>query len=116
MKKLSFSALLFLTIFLAKEASDTPAKKCKHYEIPLTVTSTNLIFGPRFANNYDMTDYFQHLTSGTVTIDFHPFTDVDNQTATYTISGTFCTPRNESSVHKKIFLIATHGINSDRRY
>ncbi len=114
--KLSLSNFLFLAISLVKATRAPPAKECEDYEITLTVASANFIFEPRFANNYDVTDYFQDLTSRTAATDFNPFTGVENQTATYTISGTFCTPRDASAAHKKTVLIATHGINADRRY
>ena len=112
---LSLSLGFLFATCLAKATSLTPAKECEDYEFPLTVTSANFIFGPRFTNNYDVVDYFQGLTSRTAATAFDPFTGIENQTATYVISGTFCTPRDLSAAHKKTVLLATHGINADRR-
>jgi len=114
--RFSVSILFFLAATLVEGAPHKSSKICVDYDIPLTVTSENFIFGPRFADNFDVVDFFQNLTSRTAATDFNPFTGKENQTASYTVSGTFYTAKDGSAAHKKTVLVATHGLNADKKY
>jgi DsbC/DsbD-like thiol-disulfide interchange protein len=104
----------FIPLALATTVHQTPKKACTDYTVPLTVTSTNLVFGlPKFKDNYDATDFFVTLTQRTAADNFHPFKGIKNETATYKLSGTFCTPKNGGD-RKATVLIATHGLNFGR--
>jgi len=121
---LSTAATLLLALLLPSTAHPTspasppPLKKCTDYTIPLTITSNNLVFGfPKFQNNFDVADFVDTLTSrNTTTADSTVAPTRENVTATYTISGTFCTPAGGPVRGKKTVLLATHGLGFDRSY
>lgn len=93
-------------------------KVCHDYKIPLTVTSENFVYDlPQFADNYDVVDWVSNFGSRTASVDFQPFSSTSqNQTASYTISATFCTPKDPKAAYKDTVLFATHGLNFDKRY
>jgi hypothetical protein len=110
------SLLVAAAAFSPVLSTSTRSKKsCQDYKIPITVTSQNFIFGPpTFKNDYDLTDFVTDLASRTAPTDFHPFSGQENQTATYTIAGTFCTPKDSKAKHKSTVILATHGLNFNR--
>ncbi|KAL7904240.1 Alpha/Beta hydrolase protein [Trichoderma velutinum] len=113
--KLSTLGLAFLLSTLVSATSSKPLKSCTDYDIPVTVTSTNFLFGPRFENNFELIDFLTALTSRDNST-FHPFTGTATQTNTYTISGTFCAPSDSKVQKKDTVLLLTHGLGFDRSY
>jgi hypothetical protein len=89
-------------------------KTCIEYSIPVTVTSENWIWSyPLFRSNYEVVNFITDSQARTAATDFKPFSGLQNQTASYTIGATLCTPKGYS---KKTLLLATHGLNFDRSY
>jgi len=113
--KLSVFFAILLLVMLVSATATTPAKSCQDFNIPVTVTSKNYIFGPRFDDDFDLVD-LTDLNSRTADITLHPFTGVENQTGSYTISATFCTPRDDHAPKKDPVLLLSHGLNFDRSY
>ncbi len=96
--------------------SYTAVAQCMNYTIPLTVTSDNFVFNiSKFENNYDVVDVITNIARKDSNTTFHPVAGRHNVTATYTISGTFCSPKSPSGREKTV-LLATHGIAYDGRY
>ncbi|KAK5164586.1 uncharacterized protein LTR77_009792 [Saxophila tyrrhenica] len=95
-----------------------PQKTCADYDISITVTSENLILGglPEFEDNYDVADFLSNLGSRTAAVDFQPVSGIENQTTSYTISATVCSPVDPKAKHRQTVLMATHGLNFDRKY
>lgn len=114
--KLWILPVVFLPSLLVSATAITPAKSCQDYKIPVTVTSENLVFGPRFADNFDLVDFVTDLNSRTASTKFNPFTGRENQTGSYTISATFCSPRDDDAPKKDTILLLSHGVNFDRSY
>jgi hypothetical protein len=94
------------------------AAQCKTYNIPLSITSQNYIFGfPKFKNDFDLIDIVTDITRKDSNVTFNPVVGIENVTAAYTISGTFCSPKAPSqNGREKTILMATHGIAYDGRY
>jgi hypothetical protein len=94
-----------------------PAKQCYDFDLTLTVTSENLVFAsPKFENNFDVTDFITNLTSRSPPKDFGTLLPSKvNQTGTYTISSTFCTPKDTRAANRTTVILATHGLNFDRK-
>ena len=89
--------------------------KCQNYTVPLTITSANRPWiGPRWTDNYGFID-FVTTTAARRSAGFpSPVGDPVNQTASYNISATFCTPKRAGK-HSKTVLLATHGLSYDRK-
>lgn len=100
---------------IGKLVGGVAAKSCQEYKIPVTVTTENLVFGlPPFEDDFDVADYIDNISSRSASGSL--FSGSVNETACYEISATFCTPgRGEPATHKSTVLIATHGLNFDRR-
>jgi hypothetical protein len=89
------------------------AKICHHYTLPITITTTNLVWGlPEFQNNYDITSFTTNLSTWDSNITFNPIAGTAEVTASYKISGTFCSPTKGGS---GTVLLATHGLGFDQR-
>jgi hypothetical protein len=103
-------------LLLGLSASVALAKSCQDYKIPVTITSENLIYAlSPFSDDFDVADFVDNFSSRTPPSDPY-FSGAVNQTATYTIAATFCTPgRGENITHKDTVLIATHGLAYDRK-
>jgi hypothetical protein len=91
--------------------------QCIGYNVPVTVTSQNFVFNvTKFKDNFDAIDLITNFTrkdlNSTV---FNPIGGAENATATYIISGTFCSPKVPSGREKTV-LLATHGLHYDGRY
>ena len=110
------SRINLLAISFGSIISGITAKSCQDYKIPVTITTENLIFGlPPFQDDFDVADYIDTISSRSAPESF--FSGSVNETASYTIAARFCTPgRGEQASHKSTVLIATHGLNFDRRY
>lgn len=117
------AAISLLSILAAARASSTGSgKTCGSFKIPVTVTSTNLIYAPPpFQTDFDVVDFVGTIAGRSAPPPSAAIAGVENQTATYTISATFCKPaagghgRGAGSVPAKdVVLIATHGLNFDR--
>lgn len=109
------NGLLSATLLGALSVGGVAAGKlCQDYKIPITITTENEVFGlPRFQDNFDVADFIDTISSRTPPIDI--FTGSVNETASYTIAATFCSPdRGALASHKSTVLIATHGLNYDR--
>ncbi len=106
---LTYALSLFPSLALADYSK---AKTCSEYTIPVTTTSTNLIWAKPFTNNFDVVDFVTDIASRTASTDFHPYNGSYTATANYSISATFCTPTGKNN---GILLLATHGLNFDRR-
>ncbi|KAL2060027.1 hypothetical protein VTL71DRAFT_9849 [Oculimacula yallundae] len=97
-------------------ATTSQRKTCTDYEIPVTPTSVNLIWGKKFANNFDVVDLISDINSRTAATSFHPYDETTAPvltTASYNISATFCTPKKGAT---GIVLLLSHGLNFDRSY
>jgi hypothetical protein len=114
--KLSISNAVLIAAMLLNATALTPAKSCQEYNIPVTVTSENCIFEPRFEDDLDLVDFLTDLNSRTANTTLHPFTGLQNQTASYTTSATFCTPQDDDALKKDTILLLSHGLNFDRSY
>ncbi|KAH8650942.1 Alpha/Beta hydrolase protein [Tricladium varicosporioides] len=107
--------LLSLVAFLAFSTASRDQRICVDYLIPVKPTSTNFIWARPFNHNYDVVDFLSDAASRTADTDLNPFSGVKNQSASYKISATFCSPRS-GVVDKKTVLLLSHGLNFDRSY
>ncbi|TVY22612.1 hypothetical protein LHYA1_G008564 [Lachnellula hyalina] len=110
--------LLLTTIVTGAAAWNLSAKLCQDFDLTVTVTSSNFVFGaPKFNNNFDITDFVTDLTSREPPKTFSPLLpDKINQTGTYKIGSTFCAPSNPHAPNRYTVIFATHGLNFDRTY
>jgi len=110
--------LLLTTIITGAAAWNLSAKLCQDFDLTVTVTSSNFVFGaPKFNNDFDITDFVTDLTSREFPKTFSPLLpDKINQTGTYRIGSTFCAPSNPHAPNRDTVIFATHGLNFDRTY
>lgn len=88
--------------------------QCQDYTIPVTATSeVRLWNGTRWTDNYGYIDVVSTLSSRTSAGFPQPYGEPVNQTASYNVSATFCTPQ-KAGQHSKTVLFATHGLAFDR--
>jgi hypothetical protein len=92
-------------------------KQCIGYNVPVTVTSQSFIFNiTKLRDDFGVIDLAAEYGRKNLNITvFNPAGGVENATATYTISGTFCSPKTPSGREKTV-LLATHGTHYDGRY
>ncbi|KAK4215333.1 Alpha/Beta hydrolase protein [Rhypophila decipiens] len=91
-------------------------KICQDLKIPLTVTSTNYVFGlPHFNNDLDVANWVVTATNRNPSIKKTVTPGTKNITATYTIGARFCQPA-PGKKSNKVVLLATHGIGFDKSY
>ena len=109
-----FLLFLFLASCGAGTSTSTKfAKLCHDFNLPVTITTTNYVWGrPIFKNNYDVVDFIQDFNRRDFLETFSPVSGTINETATYIIGGTYCEPRVGKSA---TVLVATHGAGLDRR-
>ena len=97
-------------------ATSGTAKTCTSYNIPITVSTTNAVFGlPHFQTDLNVADFVNTLGSrdnDTAMSVLAPTTE--NVTASYTISATFCRPGGRGGGKNGTVLIATHGLGFDK--
>jgi len=116
---LSLSALVQASPTGSNNGAGGSSKSCESFKIPVTVTSTNLIYAPpHFQTDFDVVDFVGTISSRSAPPPSVLFAGEVNQTAAYTISATFCKPGggsgSSSGPAKNTVLIATHGLNFDR--
>lgn len=90
---------------------------CTDYIITQEVTAPVPVFGREpFESNLDVAELLINMTRIS-TDDYTPSAWVGYETATrnYTISGTFCLPKEPKDGKETTVLLATHGIMYDRR-
>jgi hypothetical protein len=114
-------SLSFFPIFLAQARTihkqyTPPNANCVDYEIPVVVSTKGIEWtGPKWTDNYGLID-FVSLSSARPEANFTPpVTGPVDINGTYTISGTFCSPKTKGE-HSSTVLLATHGLGYDRSY
>ena len=91
-----------------------PAAECWEYRVPVTITSENLVFDfPDWKDDYSLQDFLTALTTRPSAHYPSPIVGTKNETATYTLAASFCTPRKQV---KKTIIFATHGIGQARTH
>ena len=110
-----FLSALVATAWSTGTTFSPKGAKCQDYTIPLTITSENRPWiGPRWTDNYGFIDFLSIATSRPSAGFPSPVGNPVNQTASYNISATFCTPEKPGK-HSKTVLLATHGLGFDKR-
>lgn len=90
-------------------------KTCHEYKIDVNVESEIFIWTrEKFRNSYNVVNLIIDLTSRE-TDAAHPLTSHAKGTTSGVIAATFCTPVNANAAKRDIILLATHGLNYDRR-
>lgn len=113
----SFTVLSWLltgSIISATAVPSIPNRKCKDFDIPVTVTAQNGIYAfPPLTSNEEAADlgFAQVLRDAPPTV----ATGYVNITGTYNISARFCTPKNGGD-KAQIVQILTHGVGFDKSY
>lgn len=106
-------------VYLPSSSTDRHSGSVAHcidYTVPLTVTSQNFVFNiTKFEDDFDAIDLVTEYSRKPTNIAFNPVGGIENVTAAYSISGTFCSPTVPVGREKTI-LLATHGLHYDRRY
>jgi hypothetical protein len=78
--------------------------QCIDYNVPVTVTSQSFIFNiTKFKDNFDAIDLITEYSRKDPPLNTTVFSLIggaENATATYTISGTFCSPKTPSAREK----------------
>ncbi|KAK4188449.1 Alpha/Beta hydrolase protein [Podospora australis] len=119
MKATSVAWAVSAVLFCTAHAAGVP-KTCTDYDIPVTITSPNFGFPiNRFKTDFDVADFLDTLTSRNKNVSFSVITlPGTTVTKTYTISATFCRPGHAppDPAEDYTVIIATHGLNFDRRY
>lgn len=89
---------------------------CRDYTIPVTVTSENYQWtGQRWTDDYELIDFLT-VASSRPSAGIPPsFGNLTEETESYKIGATFCTPKGGGPKAKTV-LLATHGLTADRRY
>jgi hypothetical protein len=109
---------LFLPYTVAKYicAGSSATKTCHEYKIDLAVESDVFTWGrPQFKSNFDVVDLIIDLTSRENGGN-SPFNGSVHKTISSTIAATFCTPVDVIAAKQDTILLATHGLNYDKRY
>ena len=89
---------------------------CMDYQIPLSVSSAQYRFEyPKWTDQNGLT---QFLIDDVARIPNLPplIGSPKNETAEYTISATFCTPRKAAGDKARTVILATHGLGFDRSW
>ncbi|KAH7319039.1 Alpha/Beta hydrolase protein [Rhexocercosporidium sp. MPI-PUGE-AT-0058] len=113
----TLKAVFFAGVLASSSLALSSHKKtCTDYDIPVTPTSVNLIWGKKFVTNFDIADFISNINSRTAATSFNPYDTTAAPvltTASYTISATFCTPKKGAT---GTVLLLSHGLNFDRNY
>ncbi|KAL2068697.1 hypothetical protein VTL71DRAFT_15035 [Oculimacula yallundae] len=108
-------ALIFLltsVFILPIVAGESSKKVCVDFVLPLTLTTTDLIWGrPKFETTIDLTSLIFDFNRRDFMTTFDPIGGVQNNTRDYRVAGTYCEPRSGPG---STLLIATHGGSLDR--
>ncbi|KAG8525997.1 uncharacterized protein KY384_000759 [Bacidia gigantensis] len=112
-------AICLFPVLISANATSTGyiplGASCYDSITPVTVTSANYPWiAPKWSDNYGLID-FVSLASSRLDAGFpQPIGPPVNETASYEIAGTFCTPKKPGK-NAKTVLLATHGLAFDRR-
>jgi pimeloyl-ACP methyl ester carboxylesterase len=89
-----------------------PNANCWEYKVPVSITSENLVFNfPDWEDDYALQDFLTAVTTRESAGYPSPIVGTKNETASYTLAASFCTPKH---VGKKTIILATHGIGQAR--
>ncbi len=110
--------LFVLPVFLVADLAQPqplgtlPGKPCSDMNIPIIVTSTNLIWGLlRFVDNYDLTALVAAADRRDFATNLLPlFSDAEVKTAIYNISGTYCRPIQVEILRRLVGIIRAGSI------
>ncbi|CAM1510074.1 Fc.00g004090.m01.CDS01 [Cosmosporella sp. VM-42] len=92
-----------------------PNADCWEYKVPVTITSENVVFDfPDWQDDYALQDFLTNVTTRPSAGFPGPIVGTKNETATYTLAASFCTPKGENK--KKTVILATHGIGQARTH
>lgn len=87
---------------------------CWEFEVPVTVTSENIVLKfPDWKDHYALQDFLTDVTSRPGANRPSAIVGTKNETASYTIAASFCTPKKPG---KKTIILATHGIGQARSH
>lgn len=88
---------------------------CVEYQIPVTITSNNLVFNiTKWDDDYALQDFLTAITTRP-SAGYPGFVAGEKEeTETFKIAASFCTPKNTQK--KKTVIIATHGIGQARSH
>lgn len=91
-----------------------PNANCWEYKVPVTITSENVVFNfPDWKDDYALQDFLTAVTTRESAGYPSPIIGTKNETATYTLAASFCTPKRSG---KKTIILATHGIGQARTH
>lgn len=93
-----------------------PSANCFEYQIPVTITSNNVVFNiTKWEDDYALQDFLTSITTRPSAGYPGFIADEREETESFLIAASFCTPRN-SEARKKAVVIATHGIGQVRSH
>ncbi|KAH8893678.1 alpha/beta-hydrolase [Thozetella sp. PMI_491] len=92
-----------------------PDAECVEYQIPVTVTSNNIVFNiTEWQDDYALQDFLTFITTRQ-SAGYPGFVAGEKEeTETFNIAASFCTPK--AAQKKKTVIIATHGIGQARTH
>ena len=91
-----------------------PSADCWEFKVPVTITSENTVFKfPNWEDDYALQDFLTAATTRAGAKRPSPIVGMKNETATYTVAASFCTPKKTG---KKTIILATHGIRKARAH
>ncbi|EXL99320.1 Alpha/Beta hydrolase protein [Fusarium oxysporum II5] len=91
-----------------------PNADCWEYKVPVTITSENMVFDfPDWEDDYALQDFLTAATTRDSARYPSPIVGTKNETATYALAASFCTPKYSG---KKTIILATHGIGQARTH
>jgi hypothetical protein len=111
--QLLWATSVALACLISASSATTKEKTCTDYTIPVHPTSINFVWAKEFKNNFDVVDFLSNVGSRTAATDFHPYSGSAQSTGNYSISATFCSPKNATNSNG-IVLLLSHGLNFDR--
>lgn len=113
---LAFCALAAAWSTSAPEVTFVPkGAKCQDYTIPVTITPEIRPWNAtKWTDNYGFIDFLTRAATRMGAGVILPVGDPVNQTASFKISATFCTPEKPGE-HSKTVLLATHGLGFDKK-
>ena len=87
---------------------------CWEFKVPITITSQNLVFNfPDWKDDDALQDFLTAVTTRAGANLPSPIVSRKNETASYVIAASFCTPKGPG---KKTVILATHGIGQPRTH
>ena len=91
-----------------------PSANCWEYKVPVTITTeTNIFNFPDWKDDYALQDFLTAITTREAKRTPFPIVGMQNETASYTLAASFCTPKTPG---KKTIILATHGIGKARQH